>query len=142
MFTSVTNDNGGTLAPSGLTVHVRNGSSDVAGSPQPGNASGTEYTLAAGSYAVAADAVAGYSLGDCAVSLAVGDAKSCTVTANDNAVVRVIAAAAGDPQVREPAAVVGEGPRQDPGRKKFVLINDGQQVPLGKIVDVRKGRVT
>ena len=29
-----------------------------------------------------------------------------------------------------------------PGTKKFVLIDDGQQVPVGTIVDVRKGRVT
>ena len=54
VFTSVTNDNGGALTPAGFTVHVRKGSADVSGSPQPGSASGTKYTLAAGSYAAAA----------------------------------------------------------------------------------------
>ena len=34
-------------APSGFTVHVKRGGADVPGSPQPGSASGTTYTLTA-----------------------------------------------------------------------------------------------
>ena len=88
----VVNDSGGNFNPSRFTVHVRSAAGgDVSGSPQPGSASGTSYTLAAGStYAVAADALAGYALsvsGDCAangsITLQEGQARTCTITAND-----------------------------------------------------------
>ena len=88
----VVNDSGGNFNPSRFTVHVRSAAGgDVSGSPQPGSASGTSYTLAAGStYAVAADALAGYTLsvsGDCAASgsitLQEGQARTCTITADD-----------------------------------------------------------
>ena len=39
---------------------MKSGAADVAGSPQAGSATGTMYTLDAGTYAVSADAVAGY----------------------------------------------------------------------------------
>ena len=91
VVTNVVNDNGGTRVAADFTAHVRQGANDVAGSPQPGvGAPGTLYTLSAGSYTVAADAVTGYTFaitGDCAISgtitLALGQARTCTITAND-----------------------------------------------------------
>ncbi len=149
VITTVSNDSDGTRAPSGFTVHVRSGGADVSGSPQAGSASGTTYTLTAGSYAVSSDAVPGYVAaiaGACAaggsVSLAAGDAKTCTVAAND-------AAVSGGPL---PPPVIYKSvnllPSQGkvliklPGSKKFEAIDEGEQVPVGTIVDVRKGRVT
>ena len=142
VFMGVTNDNGGALGPANFSVHVRSGSADVSGSPQPGSASGTTYTLAAGSYDAAADAVAGYTLSGCSVTLAVGDAKSCTVTANDNA---VSAFSLPPPVIHKSVNLLPSSGKvlvKTPGGKNFVLSVDGQQVPLGTIVDVRKGRVT
>ncbi len=88
--TTVVNNNGGTLTPAGVVAHVRLGGADVSGSPQAGSATGTTYTLAVNTYNVAANAVTGYTLsvaGDCAangnVTLAVGNVKACTITADD-----------------------------------------------------------
>ena len=87
VITNVVNDDGGTLGPASFTAHVRTGGFDVAGSPQAGSATGTDFTLSAGpTYTVSADAVAGYTLatsGDCAVTVPLGQARTCTVTAND-----------------------------------------------------------
>jgi hypothetical protein len=86
--------------------------------------------------------VTGYSLAGCAVTLAAGDAKTCTVTANDNA---VSASVLPPPVIYKSVNLLPSSGKvlvKIPGSKKFVLINDGQQVPLGTIVDVRKGRVT
>ncbi len=87
---AVTNDNGGTLTPSSFTVHVRRAGTEVSGSPAPGSATGTTRTLDAATYDVAADAIAGYTLtvsGDCAangsITLASGQNRTCTITAND-----------------------------------------------------------
>ncbi len=142
VVTNVVNDNGGTRAPAGFTVHVRKGAADVSGSPKPGNAAGTKYTLAAGSYAVAADAVTGYTVTGCSVTLAVGDAKTCTVSANDTV---VSGGPLPPPLIYKSVNLLPSSGKvlvKTPGTKKFVLIDDGQQVPLGTIVDVRKGRVT
>ncbi len=142
VITKVTNDNGGTSSPASFSVHVRKGGADVSGSPQPGSSAGTKYTLAAGSYAVAADAVTGYSLAGCSVTLAVGDAKTCTVTANDTA---VSGGPLPPPVVHKSVNLLPSSGKvlvKTPGTKNFVLIDDGQQVPVGTIVDVRKGRVT
>ncbi len=72
VVTQVVNDAGGTRTPGQFNVHVRLGGTDVPGSPQAGSASGTTYTLNAGStYTVAADAVTGYTFvvtGDCAAN--------------------------------------------------------------------------
>ena len=70
---------------------MKTGTIDVVGSPQPGSATGTAYTLSAGpTYTVSADAVTGYTFaitGDCAtngtITLALGQARTCTITAND-----------------------------------------------------------
>jgi hypothetical protein len=148
--TTVVNDNGGGAAPSAFSVHVaRSSGGDVAGSPMPGSA-GTTYTADPGSYVVSSGAVAGYTLsigGACspsgAVTLAENQTKTCTVTANDNP------ASSGKklppPQRGKnvnalPAS--GTVKIKLPGRKTFVVLDQGEQIPLGTTVDVRKGRVT
>jgi CSLREA domain-containing protein len=151
VVTTVVNDSGGTRAPSGFSVHVRKGAADVAGSPKPGSSSGTTYTLSAGTYAVGADAVTGYTTaigGACAasgsVTLQPGDVKTCTVSGNDNAAVR------GQQQLPPPVpgknvnALPSSGTvkKKLPGSSVFVPLDEGEQIPLGTIVDVRKGRVT
>jgi uncharacterized repeat protein (TIGR01451 family) len=88
---TVINDNGGTAVASSATIHVKNGVSDVVGSPQAGASSpGTSYTLSANTYNVSENAFAGYSTtfsGACDssgnVTLSVGDNKTCTITNND-----------------------------------------------------------
>jgi hypothetical protein len=72
-----------------------------------------------------------------------GDVKTCTVSGNDNAIVR---------QQQLPPPVPGKNvnalPKGGtvlaklPGTAKFVLLDEDEQIPLGTIVDVRKGRVT
>jgi hypothetical protein len=90
----VTNDDGGSALPSDFSLHVlfAGNSSDVAGSPQPGDSIGTSYvSLPAGDYVVGEDALDGYLLtsitGDCAsdgtISLLDGDLKTC-ILANDD----------------------------------------------------------
>ena len=91
----VVNDNTGTATSSDFTIHVHDMSGtttvDVAGSPQPGSAVGSTYTVAPGPYHVMeTGGPAGYTAtigGDCAsdgsITLAAGDVKSCTVTNND-----------------------------------------------------------
>lgn len=89
----VVNDNGGTKTPADFMLHVKSGGTDVPGSPASGSASGVTYTLAPGTYAVSEDTPgAGYAQtgmsGDCApngsVTLFSGDAKTCTITNDDN----------------------------------------------------------
>src|SRR3989344_3687529 len=91
----VVNDNTGTATSSDFTIHVHDMSGtttvDVAGSPQPGSAVGSTYTVAPGPYHVMeTGGPAGYTSaigGDCAsdgwITLAAGDVKSCTVANND-----------------------------------------------------------
>ncbi len=86
----VTNNNGGAATPGSFTIHVKSGGVDVAGSPQPGSALGTAYTLGAGTYVVSEDANSGYTgtiTGACtaggSVTIAAGDAKTCTITNDD-----------------------------------------------------------
>ena len=72
-------------------MHVLIDKTDVSGSPQPGSATGTQYTLVAGTtYTVAANAVTGYTRavgGNCAtngnITLQEGDVKACQVTEDD-----------------------------------------------------------
>ena len=151
--TQVVNDNGGTKNPGDFNVHVLGGGTGVPGSPRAG--SGTAYTLAAGTYVVAPDAVAGYSVsvgGDCAgdgtVTLAPAQARSCTVTADD-----VPAQSSGPPPDEElPPPDAGEEVNALPksgtvrvkvaGTNRFVELEEGQQIPVGSVVDTTKGRVT
>ena len=88
---TVINNNGGVALASSATIHVKNGSGDVTGSPQAGTvAPGSTYTLNPSSYTVSEDAMAGYAAtfsGDCnasgQVTLVAGDNKTCTVTNDD-----------------------------------------------------------
>lgn len=87
----VVNDNSGSLAAADFSLHVKTDGSDVAGSPQPGDVSGTTYVLEPGDYVVGETEQAGYSStvgGDCAsdgsIALGVGDRRTCTIINNDD----------------------------------------------------------
>ena len=150
VVTRVNNDNGGTATPASLSVHVRGGGADIAGSPQPGDASGTVHTLTAGAYTVAADAPAGYTRttsGDCAPTLAVGDSRTCTITADDDPP-PVRGQASNQLPPPEPGKSVNAEPKsgtvkvKPPGAKAYVALNEAQQLPVGTIIDATKGHVT
>ena len=88
----VVNDNGGSASASDWSIHVKSGSSEVTGSPQPGSEVGTTYTLLPGTYiASESGGPSGYTFtgfsGDCdssgSVSVVVGQTKSCTLTNDD-----------------------------------------------------------
>ena len=92
----VVNDNGGTNVAADWSIHVKSGANEVTGSPKTGKESpGDTYTLDAGTYTVSeTGAPSGYAFtgftGDCAdpsgnVTLANGDAKTCTLTNDDQA---------------------------------------------------------
>jgi len=90
----VVNDNGGTATAGDWSLHVKSGSNDVAGSPQPGDENGTTYTLPVGTYTVSeAGGPAGYTFDgfslDCdssgSVTVVEGQTKTCTLTNNDQA---------------------------------------------------------
>jgi hypothetical protein len=134
---------------------VRRGGTDVGGSPQPGSASGTTYTLDAGAHVVSADAVAGYGSaisGHCAgngsITLAVGDARTCTVTANDNPPPPVRAQGSQQLPPPEPGENVNAVPESGtvkvklPGTARYVDLDEAQQLPVGTVVDATKGHVT
>ena len=85
----VANDDGGSKLAGDFDVHVKSGGADVPGSPHPGDAGGTTYTLEPGTYGVSEDASAGYAgsfSAECAggtITLAAGDDKTCTITNDD-----------------------------------------------------------
>ena len=92
----VINDNGHTSVAADFNLHVKTSGSagkDVFSSPAPGAESpGTTYTLAAGTYVVSEDTVAGYTVsysgdGDSSgnITLSLGDSKTVTVTNTANA---------------------------------------------------------
>jgi hypothetical protein len=149
VVTTVVNDNGGTRAPSGFTVHVRRSGADVAGSPKPGSSSGTTYTVPAGTYSVGSDAATGYTTavgGGCAangtVTLGVGQSKTCKVAANDKPPLK---SALPPPEPHKSANLVhptGPVTIKLPGTKQFVPLTDDTQVPLGTTVNVKNGRIT
>ncbi len=88
----VVNDNGRTSTAANFNLHVKSGGVDVATSPVVGaEAPGTTYTLAAGTYAVTEDPVAGYTAtytgdsdGGGNITLAPGDDKTITITNDDH----------------------------------------------------------
>ncbi|HTN24738.1 MAG TPA: hypothetical protein VL120_12175, partial [Solirubrobacteraceae bacterium] len=95
----VVNDDGGSAEAKNWSLHLRSGATDVAGSPQAGSETGDTYTVAAGSYSVdETGGPSGYAASfgdDCArggaISVAIGETKTCTVTNDDIApVVRVV----------------------------------------------------
>jgi hypothetical protein len=145
--TTVINDNGGSATPAAFRVHVaRSGGRDVSGSPAPGSAAGSTYTLDPGSYVVSAGAVTGYAItigGDCsaagAVALGENQAKACTVIANDKNL------SLSPPVIRKTANLVkprGTVTIKLPGKKKFRSLKEDEQVPVGTTVNVKNGRIT
>ena len=88
--TTVVNDNGGTRAASRLRRPRQAGRRGCAGQPAERQRGRHDVHAHAGRYTVSADALPGYTLatsGDCAsdgtITLAVGQARTCTITAND-----------------------------------------------------------
>jgi uncharacterized repeat protein (TIGR01451 family) len=87
----VVNDNGGAAVASNWSLHLKNGANEVTGSPQAGSETGDTYTVSAGSYSVSeTGGPSGYAAtfsGDCnatgAVTVSVGQEKTCTITNND-----------------------------------------------------------
>jgi hypothetical protein len=162
VITTVVNDDGGTRTSSDFSTHVRSSTAEVASAP--GNAAGTAHSLDAGSYVVSADAVSGYAFafsGDCgsggAIALAIGEVRSCTITADDAEppVTASLAQQQGPPpssgeQLPPPVAgkKVNAVPKSGtvkvklPGTAVFVELVEGQQLPVGTVVDARKGHVT
>jgi prealbumin domain-containing protein len=137
----VVNDHGLDAEPSDFSVHVRAGGADVAGSPQPGTAAGTTYTLVPGAYTVSEDANPNYAAtfsGACnasgAVTLGEGSVSTCTLTNDDR-----------PPKARN---VVNAAPKSGTvriklkGRKRFRRLREGEQIPVGTTIDTLKGRVT
>src|SRR6185369_10973233 len=136
----VVNDDGGTATPADFGVHVLLGGNEVAGSPQPGSATGTTYALSPGTYAVGEftdSRYVGSFSGDCAangaITLAEGQVKTCTITNNDKPPVvgKIVNA--------EPEG--GTVTFKLPNGKKFRKLTEGQQLPVGTIIDTRKGRI-
>ena len=91
---TVVNDNGGSATSDQWSIHVTSGGNEVSGSPQPGSATGTPYTLTAGTYQVGeTGGPSGYTGptfgGDCdnsgSVNVVAGQNKTCTLTNDDNA---------------------------------------------------------
>lgn len=87
VFKYVTNDNGGTKAPSDFTITV-SGVSVIGGNSFPGSAAGTaKVVLGGGSYSVTEAAVPGYTLwsasAGCAGTIAPGQEKTCLLVNDD-----------------------------------------------------------
>jgi Prealbumin-like fold domain len=89
----VVNNDGGSATASAWSIHVKSGSSEVAGSPKAGKeAPGDTYTLKGGTYTMSETGgsagyfFAGFS-GDCSstgsITLQVGQSATCTLTNND-----------------------------------------------------------
>jgi hypothetical protein len=143
----VVNDNGGTRGD--FPVHVTQGGADVAGSPRSGDAS---YALAPGTYTVAAEPAPRYAAsiaGDCApdgtVAMQTGLGRTCIVTYDDIAVLpspggQLLPPVAGQTVNALPAS--GTVRIRLPGTSRFVVLQAGQQIPVGTIIDTTKGRVT
>lgn len=91
VITNVTSDNGGTLEPQQVIVHVRDAQGDIVGSPSPGSSAGQAYELAPGTYTVSREGIpSGYAStmgGDCAsdgtITLIPGDAATCVLGHDD-----------------------------------------------------------
>lgn len=139
--TTVINRDGGEDGPQDFSVAVRDAAgANVFGSPQPGSATGTTYTLAPGTFNVSADGPNLYTLaigGNCsaagAVTLAEGQALACTVTANDRP--PVAGRSVGAIPVRGTVRIKRPGGR-------FRVLREGDLLPNGTEIDTRRGRVT
>jgi CSLREA domain-containing protein len=162
VITTVVNDSGGTATAGSFNVHVRRDGIDVAGSPAPGSAQGQDYIgLAVGDYMVTGAATSGYTAqtgGACAaggaITLGPGDEPACMVTFNDVAPSpgggNQPPPPPGDDDLPEPETgkTVNVLPAQGtvkvkvPGSNRFRELTEGEQLPVGTIVDTLKGRVT
>ncbi len=137
----VVNDQGGTKTPASFSVHVKAAGADIAGSPKPGTSTGRTYVVAPGTYVVSEDTIKSYTsaiFGSCAadgkVTLAEGQAKTCTITNSDKPPVL------GKLLNIEPEK--GTIRVKLPGKKKtWRKLTGGEQLPLGTRVDTRKGRI-
>ena len=154
----VVNDSGGTRTAASFTVHVRVRSSgaEAPGSPRPGSTQGTAYSVAAGTYTVSTEPVAGYRAtiaGDCTsagnVTVPSGGIRTCTITSDDVPPQPPPPPPPDDelppPEVRENVNVLnaeGTVRYRLPGSDEFVTLAEGEQVPLGTTIDAREGRVT
>ncbi len=145
------------MAPGSFTVRVREGATEVAGSPQPGSETGAFYAVESGkTYTVSVDPVPGYSTaigGDCAATGSVvaesGIQPVCTVVANDDEPPpTVVASASQELPPPEAGEEVNALPKSGTvkvkvkGSQRFVELDEGKQIPVGSVVDTTKGRVT
>jgi hypothetical protein len=159
VITQVVNDSGGTATPASFNVHVRRGGIDVPGSPAPGNAQGHDYIgLPVGNYVVTGTATSGYTAqtgGDCAaggaITLGQGDEPTCVVTFDDVAQQPAGGEGGGgggqEPPPPEAGKTVNVFPQgavkvKVPGSNRFRELAQGEQLPVGTIVDTLNGRVT
>ena len=165
VITNVVNDDGGTLTAGDVITRVSDGTAEVA--RDEGSAAGVDFSLRAGSYVVSADAVEGYAFaysGGCAPTLEAGETATCTITADDDPPPPVTINRGvqdqppppppppDDEQQQLPPPVPGKNVNAElksgnvkvklPGKKRFVPLEEGQQLPVGTVVDARKGHVT
>ena len=139
--TTVTNNDGGEDRPGDFSVSVRDAAgANVLGSPQPGSADGTTYTLAPGTFGVSANGPNLYTVaigGSCsaagAITLGENQAATCTVTANDRPPVAGrsvgVLLVRGRVRIRRPGGA-------------FRVLREGDLLPNGTTIDTRRGRVT
>jgi hypothetical protein len=156
--TTVVNNDGGSAEADDFLVHVRRGATEVPGSPRPGSGQGTEYTLPAGSYVVSGDAggrrytvaIGGHCGSDGGITLPEDVTRSCTVQPPPSDGGGGGGAAAQQDPLPEPEAgeevnalpVSGTVRVREPGSNRFVELQEGQQIPVGSVIDVTDGRVT
>lgn len=94
----VINDNGGDAFAGNFVLHVKQGASEVSGSPAPGSEPGTAYSLQPGTYVVSEDAPTDYEQvgfsGDCdfsgSVTIPANQTRTCTITNNDIAPILIL----------------------------------------------------
>jgi hypothetical protein len=165
VYTTVRNDNGGVLAPGDVNVHVQHDGVDVVGSPQQGSENGAFFAVEPGStYKVSADVAPGYVTtigGDCADDGTVvpqeGAQPICKITADDQPTTVPSSTTSRQDQQQEqdeelPPPEAGKEVNALPksgtvrvkvaGTNRFVELQEGQQIPVGSVIDTTKGRVT
>jgi hypothetical protein len=160
VITQVVNDSGGTKTS--FNVRLLRDGIDVNGSPAQGTTQGTDFTVPVGDYIVAGAAESGYTSsvgGACgpggAITIGPGDEPQCVVTFDD-----VAQSGGGGNQPPPPPSDDDELPSPQagenvnvlpksgtvkvklPGGNRFRELEEGEQLPVGTIVDTLKGRVT
>ena len=141
MTTTVINNDGGEDRPADFSVRVTAAGADVAGSPQPGSATGTTYTLAPGGFRCLGRRPEPLCAHDrrrvhrrpATSRLSENQAVTCTVTANDR-----------PPRAGRSVGVIparGTVRIKRPGGR-FRVLREGDLLPNGTTIDTLKGRVT